>query len=81
MPTAMMTVCVTMKVTKMGINAVTDSLTPRRLSSTSTATAVSSTCSLSGRPAICSCAQWPPLGSTLKRASPPAAIDTEMVST
>ena len=40
-----------------------------------------SICSLSGSPATCRVAQWSPFGMTLKTASPPAAIDTEIVST
>ena len=69
----MSTRCVTQKSRKIGISAVTDSLTPRRfmmMSATSTATSIGSLSPLKCvRPGM------------QKIASPPAAIETVMVRT
>ncbi len=81
MPAAMTSAWVQRKTTKIGISAFTDSFTPRRFSTTSTKTPASSTCSFNGSPRRTRFAQRAPSGRTLKTASPPAAMEMEMVRT
>ncbi len=72
MPPKMSAAWVRRKSPKMGARTVTDSLTPRRLRTTSRPIITASPGSLNGAT---------PAGRKLKTASPPAAMETEMVRT